>query len=125
MCQRQRGVAPAAASTLCSSCLPCCLPADAPAPFTGAPTPCSRGKPTCHKVYGEEIAILAGDALLSLSFEYIARETKGVDPARVLQVIVEVSNHHDFLALLLLTSCCWERAASHRGGKRAPGDAGV
>ncbi|KAI7838529.1 hypothetical protein COHA_007672 [Chlorella ohadii] len=49
-----------------------------------------RGKPTCHKVYGEEIAILAGDALLSLSFEYIARETKGVDPARVLQVIVEV-----------------------------------
>ena len=51
----------------------------------------SRGKPTCHKVYGEEIAILAGDALLSLSFEYIARETKGVDPARVLQVIVEVS----------------------------------
>lgn len=50
----------------------------------------SRGKPTCHKVYGEEVAILAGDALLSLSFEYIARETKGVDPARVLQVIVEV-----------------------------------
>lgn len=31
-----------------------------------------RGKPTNHKVYGEEIAILAGDALLSLSFEYIA-----------------------------------------------------
>ncbi|PRW39174.1 geranylgeranyl diphosphate synthase [Chlorella sorokiniana] len=52
--------------------------------------PRSRGKPTCHKVYGEEIAILAGDALLSLSFEYIARETKGVDPARVLQVVVEV-----------------------------------
>lgn len=49
-----------------------------------------RGKPTNHKVYGEEIAILAGDALLSLSFEYIARETKGVSPDRVLQVIVEV-----------------------------------
>jgi len=49
-----------------------------------------RGKPTNHKVYGEEIAILAGDALLSLAFEYIARETKGVDPQRVLQVIVEV-----------------------------------
>jgi len=49
-----------------------------------------RGKPTNHKVYGEEIAILAGDALLSLAFEYIARETKGVDAQRVLQVIVEV-----------------------------------
>lgn len=49
-----------------------------------------RGKPTNHKVYGEEMAILAGDALLSLSFEYIARETKGVDAQRVLQVIVEV-----------------------------------
>lgn len=36
--------------------------------------------------YGEDIAILAGDALLSLSFEYIARETRGVDPARVLRV---------------------------------------
>ena len=49
-----------------------------------------RGKPTNHKVYGEEMAILAGDALLSLSFEYIARETKGVDAQRVLEVIVEV-----------------------------------
>ncbi|KAL4520853.1 hypothetical protein Ndes2437A_g04811 [Nannochloris sp. 'desiccata'] len=49
-----------------------------------------RGKPTNHKVYGEEIAILAGDALLSLSFEYVARETRGVAPERVLQVIVEL-----------------------------------
>ena len=106
MCQRQRGVAPAAASTLCSSCLPCCLPADAPAPFTGAPTPCSRGKPTCHKVYGEEIAILAGDALLSLSFEYIARETKGVDPARVLQVIVEVSGAAGGARAAAASACC-------------------
>jgi geranylgeranyl diphosphate synthase, type II len=45
-----------------------------------------RGVPTNHKVYGEEIAILAGDALLSLAFEYIARETKGVEAQRVLQV---------------------------------------
>jgi geranylgeranyl diphosphate synthase type II len=41
-------------------------------------------------VYGEEVAILAGDALLSLSFEYIARETRGVAAERVLQVVVEV-----------------------------------
>lgn len=37
------------------------------------------------------MAILAGDALLSLSFEYIARETKNVPADRVLRVIVEVS----------------------------------
>src|SRR6516162_4831151 len=30
-----------------------------------------RGKPTCHKKFGEAIAILAGDALLTLSFETI------------------------------------------------------
>ncbi len=28
-----------------------------------------RGKPTCHRVFGEDIAILAGDALLTLAFE--------------------------------------------------------
>ena len=49
-----------------------------------------RGKPTCHKVYGEEIAILAGDALLSYSFEHIARRTENVAPERVLEVIAEV-----------------------------------
>jgi geranylgeranyl diphosphate synthase type II len=31
-----------------------------------------RGKPTCHRVFGEAIAILAGDALLTLAFESIA-----------------------------------------------------
>ena len=49
-----------------------------------------RGKPTNHKVYGEEMAILAGDALLSHAFEYIGRETKGVDADKVLRVIVDV-----------------------------------
>src|SRR5690606_10999470 len=32
-----------------------------------------RGKPTSHKVYGEAIAILAGDALLTQAFEVVAR----------------------------------------------------
>jgi len=31
-----------------------------------------RGKPTCHKQYGEAVAILAGDALLTLAFELVA-----------------------------------------------------
>ena len=32
-----------------------------------------RGRPTCHKVFGEAMAILAGDALLTLSFEVLSR----------------------------------------------------
>jgi geranylgeranyl diphosphate synthase type II len=32
-----------------------------------------RGKPTNHKVFGEAIAVLAGDALLTYSFEVIGR----------------------------------------------------
>ena len=31
-----------------------------------------RGRPTCHKVFGEGIAILAGDALLTIAFEIVA-----------------------------------------------------
>jgi geranylgeranyl diphosphate synthase type II len=33
-----------------------------------------RGLPTCHKAFDEATAILAGDALLTLSFEVLARE---------------------------------------------------
>ena len=33
-----------------------------------------RGRPTCHKQYGEAIAILAGDALLALAFEVLGGE---------------------------------------------------
>jgi geranylgeranyl diphosphate synthase type II len=35
-----------------------------------------RGKPTNHKVYGEAVAVLAGDALLTLAFKVLA----GSDP---------------------------------------------
>ncbi|MFH0888720.1 MAG: farnesyl diphosphate synthase [Planctomycetota bacterium] len=31
-----------------------------------------RGKPTCHKVFGEAVAILAGDALLTYAFQIIS-----------------------------------------------------
>src|SRR4051794_38814680 len=32
-----------------------------------------RGRPTCHKMFGEGVAVLAGDALLTLAFEVAAR----------------------------------------------------
>ena len=34
-----------------------------------------RGRPTCHKVFGEAMAILAGDALLTLAFEVLAADS--------------------------------------------------
>merc|ERR1719454_1394497 len=44
-----------------------------------------RGKPTNHVLYGEDVAILAGDALLSESFAHVARLTKGVPAERVVK----------------------------------------
>ena len=49
-----------------------------------------RGKLTNHKVYGEDIAILAGDGLLAYAFEYVATETKNVPAERVLQVVARL-----------------------------------
>ena len=46
-----------------------------------------RGKPTNHKVYGDDIAILAGDALLAYAFEVVAERTQNVDPVRILNVV--------------------------------------
>ena len=42
-----------------------------------------RGKPTSHKVFGEAIAILAGDALLTRAFHLLAEVPEGWDDARV------------------------------------------
>lgn len=36
-----------------------------------------RGRPTCHAVYGEALALLAGDALLTLAFEAVASAGAG------------------------------------------------
>ena len=35
-----------------------------------------RGRPTTHKVFGEAVAVLAGDALLTVAFEILARTRK-------------------------------------------------
>ncbi|CAN6459818.1 unnamed protein product [Victoria cruziana] len=50
-----------------------------------------RGMPTNHKVYGEDVAVLAGDALLSFAFEHVASATPGVSPDRLLRVVVELA----------------------------------
>ena len=49
-----------------------------------------RGKPTCHKKFGEATAILAGDALLTLAFETIAATP--VAPAQCVAIVKEVAS---------------------------------
>jgi len=52
-----------------------------------------RGRPTCHKVYGEAMAILAGDGLLNMAFETLsdARRIKTVPAQRLVAIIREIS----------------------------------
>ena len=49
-----------------------------------------RGKPTCHKKFGEAAAILAGDALLTLAFETISATP--VAAAQSVAIVKEVSS---------------------------------
>jgi len=53
-----------------------------------------RGNPTSHKVFGEAIAILAGDALLTEAFKLISdpRFATGCSPAARLSVIHEIAS---------------------------------
>lgn len=51
-----------------------------------------RGKLTNHKVFGEDIAILAGDALLTLAFEILSSEDNPVDSRINLKVIWELAS---------------------------------
>jgi geranylgeranyl diphosphate synthase type II len=46
-----------------------------------------RGRLTNHKVYGEDIAILAGDGLLAYAFEYVAENTKNISSERIVKVL--------------------------------------
>lgn len=51
-----------------------------------------RGKPTCHKVFGENIAILTGDALLTEAFALLSRSEKFMFSAeKRLAVIQEIA----------------------------------
>jgi len=49
-----------------------------------------RGRPTCHKVFGEALAILAGDALLTLAFQVLSR-VEQIDAHRGLLLVRELA----------------------------------
>jgi geranylgeranyl diphosphate synthase type II len=61
-----------------------------------------RGRPTCHKVYGEAIAILAGDGLLNRAFEVLSdpRRTKAVPAVRLVAIIKEISTASGVLGMV-------------------------
>ncbi|MTF39179.1 geranylgeranyl diphosphate synthase CrtE [Cyanobacterium aponinum] len=46
-----------------------------------------RGRLTNHKVYGEDIAILAGDGLLAYAFEFVAIKTSCIPSERIVKVL--------------------------------------
>ena len=49
-----------------------------------------RGQPTCHVAYGEDVAILAGDALFAEAFRLVLTEQSG-DPADVIAAARELA----------------------------------
>jgi geranylgeranyl diphosphate synthase type II len=49
-----------------------------------------RGRPTCHKVFGDAMAILAGDALLTLAFEVLSK-LPDVDAERRIRLVAELA----------------------------------
>lgn len=62
-----------------------------------------RGKPTCHKVFGEATAILAGDALLTLSFALLAQlpeKTPVANYEKTVRVIAEIAHAASTMGLI-------------------------
>jgi len=52
-----------------------------------------RGRPTSHKVFGEAMAILAGDGLLTLAFRLIAENRRSVEePAALTDVLADIAD---------------------------------
>src|SRR5580704_6615024 len=49
-----------------------------------------RGKPTCHKVFGEAMAILAGDALFTLAMQTLV-SIERLDPSAKVELVRELS----------------------------------
>ena len=59
-----------------------------------------RGRPTCHKVFGDGIAVLAGDALLTVAFEIVskAKPTLSYDISTLLREIAVAAGSQKLIA---------------------------
>ena len=59
-----------------------------------------RGKPSNHKVFGEGVAVLAGDALLTEAFSLLSGKTTGISPEKSLSIIHEISTAAGFQGMI-------------------------
>jgi geranylgeranyl diphosphate synthase type II len=59
-----------------------------------------RGRPTCHRVFGDGIAVLAGDALLTIAFEIVskAKTAPRYDMSTLLREIAIAAGSHKLIA---------------------------
>jgi geranylgeranyl diphosphate synthase type II len=59
-----------------------------------------RGRPTCHKIFGDGIAILAGDALLTIAFELVsnAKPTSRYDASILLREVAVAAGSQKLIA---------------------------
>ncbi len=59
-----------------------------------------RGRPTCHKVFGDGIAVLAGDALLTVAFEIVSRAkaTTRYDMSILLREVASAAGSQNLIA---------------------------
>jgi geranylgeranyl diphosphate synthase, type II len=59
-----------------------------------------RGRPTCHKVFGDGIAVLAGDALLTTAFEIVstAKPTSRYDMSMFLREVAVAAGSQKLIA---------------------------
>ena len=77
-----------------------------------------RGRPTCHKVYGEANAILVGDALLTLAFETLAQ---GVRPAEAaVQCVTALAEAAAPRSLLGVKRTIWREPPRDQTERRPP-----
>ncbi len=61
-----------------------------------------RGKPSCHKKYGEAMALLAGDGLLTAAFHCISNAPRqyGTDPDAALRAVERLSHYAGVLGMI-------------------------
>jgi geranylgeranyl diphosphate synthase, type II len=58
-----------------------------------------RGRPTCHRAFDEATAILAGDGLLTLAFEVVAREVRpSLAALKCVQILAEAAGPSGMVA---------------------------
>ena len=73
-----------------------------------------RGLPTCHKQFGEALAILAGDALLTMAFQVLA---DGYPPATAAACCRELARGAGAAGMVggQVEDLAWEKARRHAG----------